>query len=237
MTLGEFIRNYRERKDLSMEEFAKRAGMSKPYISMLESNKNSKTGKPIAPSIKTIQKCARAMNMTFDNLMRAIDQDIDITPSAPAELEYTDEEKGIIRGYRKAPDPLKEIVRFTLKDYMKDEAPAAPPKEQPKEETKEEAPKIGKWGQVILDHDMLIYSESNIAAKDEVESLAYNPQFEKIVDDTYKELEERDIEYEFFVNGLIKMVKNNRDDLFKILDKPHHVAVRFLETRIRSKMR
>ena len=48
-----------------MDELAKRAGLSKPYISMLEKNKNSKNGKPIIPSIRTYYKLATAMNIPF----------------------------------------------------------------------------------------------------------------------------------------------------------------------------
>lgn len=84
MNLGDIIHDYREKNKLSMDEFAKLANMSKPYVSMLESNKNSKTGKPIVPSLKTIQNCARAMNMSVDGLMRTIDQEIDITPAVQA---------------------------------------------------------------------------------------------------------------------------------------------------------
>lgn len=63
MTLGEIISNYRNVNQISMDEFAKRSDLSKGYISMLEKNKNPKTNKPIVPSMDTIWKVSRAMNM------------------------------------------------------------------------------------------------------------------------------------------------------------------------------
>lgn len=46
MHLGEIIKKYREEHDnMSMDAFALRSGLSKGYISMLESNKNPRTGK------------------------------------------------------------------------------------------------------------------------------------------------------------------------------------------------
>ena len=36
MTIGDFVKIYREENDMSMEEFAKLCGVSKGYISMAE---------------------------------------------------------------------------------------------------------------------------------------------------------------------------------------------------------
>lgn len=90
MTLAEIIKKYRIENSLSMDELAKRAGLSKPYISMLEKNKNSKNGKPIIPSIRTYYKLAIAMNIPFENFLKLIDGDenISLEPStfAPSTL-------------------------------------------------------------------------------------------------------------------------------------------------------
>lgn len=79
MTLAEIIKKYRIENSLSMDELAKRAGLSKPYISMLEKNKNSKNGKPIIPSIRTYYKLATAMNIPFENFLKLIDGDENIS--------------------------------------------------------------------------------------------------------------------------------------------------------------
>ena len=45
--LGDIIREYRLKNEMSMGDFAKKSRLSKPYISMLEANKNSRNGKSI----------------------------------------------------------------------------------------------------------------------------------------------------------------------------------------------
>lgn len=72
MKLGEIIREYRLRNHMSMGDFAKMSGLSKPYVSMLEADKNSNGGKPIAPSVETLQKVARAMSISLDELLRKL---------------------------------------------------------------------------------------------------------------------------------------------------------------------
>ena len=63
MYLGELIKEYRKKHQISMQTFADRAGLSKAYISQLESNRNPKTGDSIVPSSKTFVKVASAMNI------------------------------------------------------------------------------------------------------------------------------------------------------------------------------
>ena len=75
MTLGDVIKTYRMEHSLSMDEFAKRSGLSKGYISMLEKNRNPKTGKPIIPSILTYQSVAKAMSTSVDILMKTVDKE------------------------------------------------------------------------------------------------------------------------------------------------------------------
>ena len=75
MTLGDVIKTYRMEHSLSMDEFAKRSGLSKGYISMLEKNRNPKTGKPIIPSILTYQSVAKAMFTSVDVLMKTVDKE------------------------------------------------------------------------------------------------------------------------------------------------------------------
>lgn len=69
MELGQFIKNYRQAHGLSMESFAKSCGVSKQYISQLERNANSHTGKPITPSINTMSAIAKAVGLPLDDLL------------------------------------------------------------------------------------------------------------------------------------------------------------------------
>lgn len=47
--LGDIIKEYRKSHRMSMDSFAERAGLSKPYISMLEKNFNPKSRKKDYP--------------------------------------------------------------------------------------------------------------------------------------------------------------------------------------------
>lgn len=68
-TLGGIIKDYRTQHSLSMDAFAKRAGISKAYISMLENNKNPRTGNPIDPSLETYIAVSNATGMTIEDLL------------------------------------------------------------------------------------------------------------------------------------------------------------------------
>lgn len=74
MSLGETIRKYREDNNLTLEELSVKTGLTKQYLSMLENNKNSRTKRPIIPSIRTLNKLADGMNMSFDELLTDPDE-------------------------------------------------------------------------------------------------------------------------------------------------------------------
>ena len=99
MTLGETVHAYRKNHGISMEEFARLSKLSKGYISMLEKNKNPRTGKPIIPSIATYNNLATAMNISPAILIQKID-DANINTSAKNLLvessELMGEDKNII---------------------------------------------------------------------------------------------------------------------------------------------
>ena len=78
MTLGEIIKSYRNEKQMSMDVFSERSGISKAYISLLEKNRHPKTGKPIAPSLQCIKQAADGMNMDFNELFSLLDGDVTI---------------------------------------------------------------------------------------------------------------------------------------------------------------
>lgn len=100
MYLGELIKEYRKKHDLSMQAFSDRASLSKAYINQLENNRNPKTGDPIVPSVETFYKVAAAMNISVDELLSVVDenQPLVINPGPPHsgrtadQLIMTDEE-------------------------------------------------------------------------------------------------------------------------------------------------
>ena len=73
MTLGEFIKAYRDKNNLSQRQFAEKSGVSNGYISMLEKNENPKTGQPLSPSMPVLRKIASAMGMTVNDLSSFVD--------------------------------------------------------------------------------------------------------------------------------------------------------------------
>lgn len=73
MTLGDLIFKYRADNDISQREFAARCGVSNAYISMLEKNQNTKTGKPMVPSLKQFMAIAHAMRLSMDEVLEMVD--------------------------------------------------------------------------------------------------------------------------------------------------------------------
>ena len=107
MKLGEIIREYRLRNKMSMGDFARASGLSKPYVSMLEANKNSNGGKPIAPSVETLQKVACTVGVSLDELLRKLgDEKIDLRPPP-----FSDDEIKMLNGYRALSDESKRLVK------------------------------------------------------------------------------------------------------------------------------
>lgn len=79
MKLSKIIKDYRLSNNLTMDEFAKLAGVSKAYISMLEKNKNSTSGRPIKPSLDTLKNIATAMSLSLDNFLNMLDDNTTIS--------------------------------------------------------------------------------------------------------------------------------------------------------------
>ena len=137
MKLGEILRFYRATHSMSMDEFSKRSGISKSYISLLEKDKHPKTGEPITPSVTIINQAATAMGLSFDDLFKMLNSDQKISfieemdnmvieVEEPHEhddvilnyfnrLSPTDDELDLIRNYRKLDKERKQIIDYILK--------------------------------------------------------------------------------------------------------------------------
>lgn len=73
MLLGDIIKEYRNKNKLSMREFAQRCNLSHTYIAALEKNIDSRTGKPIAPTLETVRDVAKGLNMSIYELLKILD--------------------------------------------------------------------------------------------------------------------------------------------------------------------
>ena len=91
LTLGEMIRLFREHNGMSMQDFADKAGITKAYISLLEKGADPRSGKPIKPTIDTLDSVATAMGTTAPDLLLKMgddDKTIDTYPyKAEIEIE------------------------------------------------------------------------------------------------------------------------------------------------------
>ena len=101
MELKTFINSYRAEHNLTMEQFAKSASLSKGYISMLEKGYNPHTGKKIIPSISALNNIAIATGTDLDHLLKIID-DIEVSLDSPAQdlIISNPQEEQLIIGYR-----------------------------------------------------------------------------------------------------------------------------------------
>ena len=104
MTLGEVITQYRFDHGVSQKDFASRAGLSAAQICRLEKGVNSKGVSFSNPTVTTIQKCARAMNMPFDKLYNML-FDGDMTVQRMSRLEYD-----LLKAYRESESAVQQVI-------------------------------------------------------------------------------------------------------------------------------
>ena len=106
MILGDLIKRYRSETGTSMEQFAKKSGISKAYVSILERNYNPVNGKPVVPSLETIKAVSNAIGMDFNDVIATLDSNQPVAiredkPPIPAGFE-----------------PLPEMATIPLVGYI-----------------------------------------------------------------------------------------------------------------------
>ena len=87
MTLGQYVRQYREEHNLSQRKFAEMCGLSNAYISILEDGKSPKTGKNLIPKLDSLLRISNTMGITFKELCN----DIEIEESSVYEIYKAEE--------------------------------------------------------------------------------------------------------------------------------------------------
>ena len=110
MTLGEYIKAYREMHGWSQREFAKNAGLRNTYISNLEKGL-SKTGSGATPSFETYKAIAKATGCTARDLIDLLDDTVIEVPS------FSPEEQQMVLLFRKASGRDKKLILDILKEY------------------------------------------------------------------------------------------------------------------------
>lgn len=97
-SIGEMIKKYRQEHGMSMDEFASRCGLSKAYISLIERGKNTRSDKPIVPSIDTVKAIADVLGVDLNVLLRSMGYDAPMKTVITIEPGYGD------NGYYSDPD-------------------------------------------------------------------------------------------------------------------------------------
>ena len=90
MSLGEYLNQYLNERNMSMREFAKKAEVSHTYITYLINGKTQR-GTPLHPTFKIFKRIANAMGMDSDTLAGIVDEDIAWSERESDSQEYYEE--------------------------------------------------------------------------------------------------------------------------------------------------
>lgn len=112
MKLSELIIEYRREHGISQRQMASQCSLSTGYISLIEKEINPQTGKPMVPSLAVLNKLAKGMGITLDNLLSVCD-DMPVDISA-TEKTVLDEKDGL--------DPEIAEIILSLSESKKQEA-------------------------------------------------------------------------------------------------------------------
>lgn len=112
MKIEDITKHYREEHGLSQRQFAAQCGLSAPYIWYLEQGIHPQTGKRIQPSLPSLNKIARGMGITFDELMSQCDNML-------VSLNDSDDLKDVFTAmFSQLTDAQKEAVIAVMKSYL-----------------------------------------------------------------------------------------------------------------------
>ncbi|MBQ9478615.1 MAG: helix-turn-helix transcriptional regulator [Selenomonadaceae bacterium] len=118
MRVGEAIRQYREAHSMTTADFARLVGLSRPYVYMLEVNKHSRDGKPIVPSMATLMKVSKVINVPITDLLDGQTDNEDF-------LEEVSDESTLLERYRQLNDTDKQTIRLMMDRFL--QLPVAAP--------------------------------------------------------------------------------------------------------------
>lgn len=118
--LEKFIRQKRKELGLSLREFAEMCEISHSYLDNLEKGRDARSGKPISPTIETMQKLASGLKISLIEILRIagfIDSSLDQNNSVAIN---DDELVSFIREISPKLSPeeredLKEVIRLFVK--------------------------------------------------------------------------------------------------------------------------
>ena len=108
MTLGEYIKKYRDTHDeMSYRAFAALVGLSPQYVINLEKGLNN-DGKPLSATMETYAKIAKGTGITETELLLMLDDSVTINP------DLSNREVVLVHKFRKADENKKQAVEAIL---------------------------------------------------------------------------------------------------------------------------
>ena len=118
--LGKFIKQKRKELGLSLRDFAEMCEISHSYLDNLEKGRDARSGKPVSPTIETLQKLASGLKITIVEILR-ISGFIDSSLDQNNQIGINDDELvSFIREISPKLSPeeredLKEVIRLFVK--------------------------------------------------------------------------------------------------------------------------
>lgn len=103
MKLGNWLKMYRTKHNMTMQDLADACGFSKAYIGMLEKGINPTTGKPVSPTVQTLDKIAHGTGQDLDSLLKCLDGDQPVTLTTPSS-NLSEEKATMLKTYDELPD-------------------------------------------------------------------------------------------------------------------------------------
>lgn len=123
-TLGQLINQYRNINNLSLREFAKICDVSHSYIDKLEKGIDPRNGKPIEPTIDTVERIAQAMNMSLEDVLLRIgkissykEERLKKSQSLKDELIDIMIKRGIIKNTNDINEEHLKLIEYAIKTY------------------------------------------------------------------------------------------------------------------------
>lgn len=108
MTLGEYIKKYREEHDkMSYRAFAALVGLSPQYVINLEKGLNN-DGKPLSATMETYAKIARGIGISETELLLMLDDNVRINP------DLSNREVVLVQKFRIADEETKQAAEAAL---------------------------------------------------------------------------------------------------------------------------
>lgn len=117
MKIGELIKQYRSKYNMSQREFALKCGLSNGIISLIEKGVNPQTNEPIIPTLPTLNSIAKGMGINIDELLEQID-DMDVSLSRTSVAEQNSLTSEYIKLFSALPEDKQILVLDIIKGFL-----------------------------------------------------------------------------------------------------------------------